>query len=382
MGSSIKNTPGFVSLGGEAPELDPHAIVIVGHDIPDVPELSFARCPRLAEEVAEVAAEVGGTFTPGEDGLSLASIRQHGVIDPAPIYKLKSPLTLPDGRTLPFGTPIALDGRRRILRARIVFDEEKARRVPVAERKGLVRVLPKTGGEEALFQFNRLGNTGKPMRPEHRAELMKTWMALMPGDQLDDKIRVIAESLAVHPRTVKNWLAIDAVVPEAREAIHGVAVDGKQRKLPARLAPVLARLPAAEQRKQVEDWKQAGAPKGNKAESKVRAAGRKQDGARLVPRPGPKLRPPLVIERLHTTIDIAFRGKRGSKAEVEHLGHFRSLLAWAMGDDDAADELPPMLQGWCRQATERPRKTKGTDSFVAYDLSEGHSLRRRPKKGT
>lgn len=373
MGSSIKNMPGFVALGSEAPLIDPHEVIIVGHDVPNVPELRFAFCPRVDAEVAEVAEEQRGEYMPGADALSIASIRERGVDKPFEVYRLKAPLTLPDGRVLDRGTPINLDGRRRTLRARVVWEEEKARRVPLTERKGAVRIIPQ-GGREAnsfnLFLFNWNANTGKPMTAPQRAELVKIALDLLADEEATkpeaerrseaEMHAIIAARMVVNPRTIKNLLAYKALDEDTQRAMtEGVEVaPGEVQRLPASLAPALAKMNPEERAQAIEDMKKGGRAKGAAAKKAVEKAAKRgqDDGEERV-----RVRPSRSLRLLATQLEDDLRGRRiTDKQQRERMKEALGLLKWVLCDDKGLDDMPPMLQGRCVQSLERqPRPKSG-----------------------
>lgn len=356
MGSDVQNIPGYVARGGDAPILNPHEIIIVGHDIPYVPELWFAYCPRIADEVREVADERAGRFAPPEGTLSLASVREHGIIDPADVYLLKREIRVVD-RVLPVRTPICLDGRRRTLRGRIVFDEQAA--VKLEDRKGAVRCLLRGGRSEPdlalLYSYNVLGNTGKPLTTPQRAELVRHRFSVIVPDTgaagASERFAAeqqVAHEFGVHWRTVQSYIALDNAAPEVkRAATEGVEVNGAKRKLPAHVAAEVARLPAPEQPKAIERWKDAGAPKGEKARLAVKAP--KDGKARATP-----MLPRGIVERLYERVDKAYR--KGERTPC--VATARDLLAFVLGDRETGEAMAGQMGEWVREALERSRREK------------------------
>lgn len=343
---------GFVSRGGDAPVWDPNAIVIVGHDVPMVDALWWASCPRLDEELRELAEEQAGRLTPAADDVSLASIREHGVLDPVDVCRLRVAVRAGE-RLLHPGTMILLAGRRRVLRARVVWNGQT--HVPIAGRKGSVRLVIRQGEPHALFRFNRLENARKNLRPEHRAEQAKILLAHLPGDDADPTVRIakerqVATEMAVDLRTIQNWLAIDKVVPELKEAItRGVEVNGQVKRFPVSKAPDVARLPEPEQREVVKQWAEEGAPK---TPVLTKQLSERKKGAKAPRREEVRrIRPPGVFERLAIIAEAGQRSK-GCDAQIDAFGV--ALVKALGGDDKAIDDLPADWQGWFVQAQERP----------------------------
>jgi len=212
MGStSTRKIEGFVSLGGEAPFIDPNDVVIVGLDEPETADNWYAHCSRLADETDADLAEY------------VNDIRLSGKVD-EPIDVVR------DGDRV-----VVLDGRRSTRAARMVWAEQAKAGVPVAERV-TVRVLIRRGTAEDLFRFNVDSHKKKPLTPMQRARMILKHFSCTGED-----MKKTAEAFGVTTQTIKNMSSLIDLAPDVQRAVD-------KGELPIREAIKLADRPRDEQK--------------------------------------------------------------------------------------------------------------------------------------
>ena len=230
MGSNVRQLEGFASLGGEIPYLTPHAIKIVGVDLPQSSEHWFAFCPRAGDDLEPEWID---------------DIRRNGVRSPVDVYR--------DGNEV-----IMLEGRRRVTAARLVYDEQKKAGVPDDERIK-VRVNIRRGSPMELFAYNVGSENRKARSPLQRAMLMT--QAKKFG--ADDK--TVAEMFMCTTATVKNMLSLFDLSPEVQKAVD-------TGTLAIREAIKLTGQTREQQREILGKLVEAGATKGSRASNSIRDA--------------------------------------------------------------------------------------------------------------
>lgn len=231
MGSaSTRKIEGFMALGGEVPHLNPHDIKIVGIDIKQTEENWFAFCPR-AEEPLEPEW--------------IDDIRRNGVRSPVDVWRNGDTATM-------------LEGRRRVTAARIVWNEQEKKGVPVKDRI-MVRVNVRKGDPLFLFGFNVGSENRKPRTLSQRAALM-----LQAQKYGADNDR-IAELFSCTTKTVQNTMKVFDLAASVVKLVDS-------GDFPLREAIKLADKPREEQTAIVAKMVETGSLKGAKASNSIAAA--------------------------------------------------------------------------------------------------------------
>lgn len=312
--SSSTNITGCIGRGGDVPWINPHEVVIAGVDEPLTDETWFAFCPRLEQRVAP-------------DDKLLHDIRQNGVLRPIEGCR--------DGKRL-----LLLAGRRRTLRARIVWDEEKRRRVPDKENKGGLRFLVRDGEPDELFAFNVSENERENLTALQRAQLLRHGLRHMHGTEAEN-IAALAEREEVVPATIKNRLAILDCHPVVQAAIS-------TGQIPETAAKEFAAMPKADQGKKLEELVSKGITKGGALKQGLRAAREGKsaaDGGNVI-----RVRSRVFWER--------FRDEAYPDAAIrEHAKIAWALARYHLGDDTALDKLPSLKAMAERAGGDKRKKT-------------------------
>jgi ParB-like chromosome segregation protein Spo0J len=236
MGStSTRKIEGFVSLGGEAPFIDPNDVVIVGLDEPETADNWYAHCSRLADETDADLAEYAN------------DIRLSGKVD-EPIDVVR------DGDRV-----VVLDGRRSTRAARMVWAEQAKAGVAAGDRVS-VRVLVRRGSPEELFRYNVDSHKKKPLTPMQRARMILKHFSCTGED-----MKKTAEAFGVTTQTIKNMSSLVDLAPDVQRAVD-------KGELPIREAIKLADMPRAEQQLLLTSLKEADATKGARASNGIKAA--------------------------------------------------------------------------------------------------------------
>lgn len=229
---SIGKIEGVTAIGEELPWVSPSAIKIVGVDFEQNAENWFAFCPRAGESLEDEWID---------------DIRQNGVRIPVDVYR--------DGDHV-----VMLDGRRRVMAARIVYDEQKNNNVPEDQRIS-VRVNIRRGDPIELFSFNVASENRKARSPIHKAKLMAH------AKQYGADDRVLAKMFGCTIQTVTNTLALLDLSSDVQNAVE-------KGELAAYQAVKLGDLPREDQKQTLSDMVSSGATKGAAASEVLAAAKR------------------------------------------------------------------------------------------------------------
>lgn len=326
MGSDVAKIKGFVGRGGEVARYNPHEVFIVGIDVEPDEDLWPFECARLDEEQAEVEAEIAGKWTPGPDDLSLASVRLHGILQPGIGVRLK-------------GRVFVVDCRRRALRGRIVWDEEKKKGVAEADRKGalpmrlisLAGEIGVRGGKTLaeIYAINLAANQHKPMTAMQRAQAMLHFYDHLPEKNPDGtpvarsrQVDATAKQFGVTERTVENNLRLLSTSAKVQEAVtEGVDVGGNRVHLSMANATQLSALPKKEQDAALAKMIATGAVKGHKAKASIHGAVKNAKGD---PEPTGRMLSRAVIERWHRALAVG----PAKRALGRVLGNVDALRGW------------------------------------------------------
>lgn len=380
MGSDVAKIKGFVRRGGEVSYYDPHQILIVGLDVaPGEEDWPFV-CPRLDKEVREVEAEVKGTWRPEFGDVSLDGIRQEGVLRPVEAARRNSEGK--HGANVVQDQLVRVAGTRRLLRARIVWDEEAKARVPVERRKGAVPVLIRKGAPEVLYGLNMNENFRKGITRLERAAQVVHWLQHVPTQLVDDAARYRAAATAFRctDKTIKNLIAIPQCTKAVQQLIDEGVEDAKGKivRLAYERAFTLAQLPAAEQDRIAAELRATGA-QGETAKRVIRAV-KDANGQR-----------PSISLRLYSSPKVAdVYDKLGTVKDTPETRIAQAVVARLFRDDKALDTYPVLKEcfdavlhdgrGWKKG---KPRTKPGPDGEAAAKgggRSRG-GRRKKPKDG-
>lgn len=330
MGSSqVKNLEGFAARGGDMPWLNPHAIRIVGLDVPETADNWFAYCAR-ADEVLE--------------NEWVDDIRQNGVRIPVDVFT--------DG-----DCAVLLEGRRRVRAARIVWEEQEKNEVSEADRIK-VRVSIRKGSPLALLAFNAGSDIKKFRTPLQRALLMST--AQKYGATNED----LARAFSCTTQTVKNTLCLLDLAPVVQDAIE-------QGQIAATVATQLSKMPRAVQREALAGLLTAGATKGAAAKNGVDKVKR---GEKVGEKDKTRTKSRAFLEKWRDVL----KADGGFDYTVDVIDFVLGRKPSDEWERDFAESL--CLAGWSRKSDKKVPKPKKAKQQTKTVRSEGSEEPEEPEE--
>lgn len=292
MGSDVKGIVGYLARGGEMPWLNPMSVRIVGLDVKATAENWFAHCPRAEEEVDEEF---------------LQSIRDDGVRQPIDVYR--------DGNFVN-----VLEGRRRVKGARIVWEEQKEKGVPVDKRVAL-RVAIRRGSPVELFRWNARSHQGrKNLDPIQRAEVILNYQK-----HCTDDIESAAQTFGCSAATIKSDLQLLDLHAKVQKAVASYELSKAN-------ALRLAVLPREEQAAKLIEYKDA-TPVADAIEPTARTIAPR----RRIDTGGPTPQPKRVVDRARTYLESVDRPSPEAKIVLD-------VLAWLGGSDPKNAKIQRILE--------------------------------------
>ncbi len=300
--ASTRKIEGFHSIGGEAPFLDPHKVVIVGLDIPDSDTYWYAKCARL-KDVTDKSLE------PYVQDI----LRRKDV--PNIVDGVK------DGHRV-----LVLDGRRTTRAARIA-----------CERSGTVipvRVRLHQGRDRDLYEINVRSHDGLELTELQYAQQVLTFFN-MTGEDLAET----AAFFKTTTTTVRNYLKVFSLSEQLQRAI---AEDG----LALSNAIKLADEPREKQEEIFGKLRDAQALRGIRASNGIEAAKR---GEAAIGRDTTRM---LSRKVLFSLREMLIRKKRDERPTVDALEFLKIILGSPVPKDFDAEFV-----GLLTEAGFKPKKT-------------------------